>query len=143
MLVTAKVYRAGALVFAIGLFLCIDRLYQLAESRPYQFVLLWLLMQGCAAASLSSFVPLKPRRDLERRLFAAVLIGGFMGGVTLPKVIAAIGLDGLQLPAWFDEIPYPAILVTGLSQAIIAAALEAAIWGLAYVVPPARTFRQR
>lgn len=66
-----------------------------------------------------------------------------MGGTTLRKVIAAIGLDGLQLPAWFYHILYPTIFVTGLFQAIIAAALEASIWALAHIGPPADAFRQR
>ncbi|WP_235023520.1 nitroreductase family protein, partial [Caballeronia glebae] len=38
-----------------------------------------------------------------------------------------------QPPWWLYQIPYPAISVTACTQAIMVAALEAAIWGVAYV----------
>ncbi|WP_235023593.1 hypothetical protein, partial [Caballeronia glebae] len=90
----AKVQGVISLIVALALFICIDRYYKLAAAHPGNFVFLWLCAQYCLAVVLFCFMPTASSRTLKEKLLIALLIGGFMGGATLPKVFAAFDAFG-------------------------------------------------
>jgi hypothetical protein len=130
-----KVLGSASLVIALALFVCIDRYYTRATTHPFDLVVLWLFAQYCIAAVLSCFWPTSSARKVKEKLLVALLIGSFMGGATLPKVVALFSTaDGPQAPWWVYQIPFPAISVTACTQTIMVAAVEAALWAVAYAV---------
>jgi hypothetical protein len=123
------------LIIAFAIFICVDRYYKRAATHPGDVIILWLLAQYCMGAVLFCFRPTTSTRTLKEKLLIALLIGGFMGGATLPKVVALFNtLGGPQAPWWFYRIPFPAILVTACTQTIIVAAVEATVWGVVHAV---------
>lgn len=130
-----RVLGSTSLIIAFALFICIDRYYKRAATHPVDLVFLWLAAQFFIAAVLFCFWPTSSTRTLKEKLLVALLIGGFMGGATLPKVVALFNnLGGPQAPWWFYRIPFPATSVTACTQTIMVAAVEAIMWVVAYAI---------